>query len=316
MEKVNETKSIKKFRTYVANNFVVIKDNALYKVLIKLLSLQMKEVNKATKNNQATDNITLQYSLNEFRLDLQMGKATILKKIDILNSVGLLSIEKCKDEKNAYCKNTYQLNINKLEEIEDNLNKMRRLERVEYINSFFKTTTSKGLQKIKEDKLIDDDVDSLVDVPTEDDFREAEEEQREVVRVELSKQSITQNILPLELKSKKLKELAERYLSENYTINKLFELKFQINTLGGKWTEERRKLNNWVNAEIKVADGYAEEITSIKDNLKSDGLGDEQIQDYLYQAGLIDLTESAEGIINLQSSIMKKTHYHLMRMVI
>jgi len=153
MKTTNDQQTIKRYRTYVANNLTVIKDNALYKVLVKLLSLQMKEVNKAVKNNLPTDNISFQYSLNEFRLDLQMGKATIVKKMNKLEEVGLLTIDKSKNEKDAYNKNTYQLNISKLEEIEDTLNGMRRLERIEYINQLFGCITSKGLQKIKEERL-------------------------------------------------------------------------------------------------------------------------------------------------------------------
>ncbi|MDR2950726.1 MAG: hypothetical protein LBV71_16180 [Prevotella sp.] len=145
---INQSTTEKGFNTYFANNLTVIKDNALYKVLFKLTSLQMKEYNKAVKNNLTTDNITFQYSLNEFRMDLQMGKSTIIKKLDILSSVKLLTITKNCDEKNSY-----QLNINKLNEIVSKLNGMRRLQRIEYINSIFGVTTSKSFTKIDEGKF-------------------------------------------------------------------------------------------------------------------------------------------------------------------
>lgn len=146
-------KTEKGYNTYFANNLTVIKDNALYKVLFKLTSLQMKELNKAQKNELPTNNITFQYSLNEFRMDLQMGKTTIIKKLDILNNIGLLSITKNCNEKNGYCKNTYQLDINKLNKIVSKLNGMRRLQRIEYINSIFSVTTSKSFTKIDEGKF-------------------------------------------------------------------------------------------------------------------------------------------------------------------
>lgn len=154
-----QEKKISRLRTYFGNNLTVIKDNGLFKVLFKLTSMQMKEYNKALKKEQATDNLTFQYSLNEFRLDLQMGKSTILKKFDMLVNVGLLTITKNCDEKNAYCKNTYQLNIEKLEVIIDTLNGMRRKERIEYINNLFNTKTSSAYKKINEKKFNNDEPD-------------------------------------------------------------------------------------------------------------------------------------------------------------
>lgn len=162
-EKTNLPKTERGLRTYFDNNLTVIKDNALFKVLFKLVSLQLKEYNKAVKNKLPTDNITFQYSLNEFRMDLQMGKSTIIKKLDLLSDkknedgkpigVGLLTITSTKDNKDAYKKNTYQFDIENLNKIVEKLNGMRRLQRIEYINKIFGVATSKSFSNINEDKF-------------------------------------------------------------------------------------------------------------------------------------------------------------------
>lgn len=157
MKLINEQeKKIKRFRTYFANNLVVIKDARLFKVLFKLVSLQMKEFNKAVKNNKPTDNITFQYSLNELRLDLQMGKSTIIKKLQMLENKDLLTITRTSSKTTGNEKNTYQINITKLEEIEDTLNKMKRVERIEFINNLFEEKTAKGLDKLAS-KIIEEE---------------------------------------------------------------------------------------------------------------------------------------------------------------
>lgn len=181
-----QEKKIKKLRTYFGNNLAVIKDNGLFKVLFKLTSMQMKEYNKALKKGQPTDNLTFQYSLNEFRLDLQMGKSTIIKKFDVLTNTGLLSVDKCKDEKNAYCKNKYQLNIEKLEVIIDTLNGMRRKERIEYINNLFNTKTSGALLNIKDDKIEEDNDD---DTGFDTDNTAMKEMAKQMLKVNLQKQN-------------------------------------------------------------------------------------------------------------------------------
>ncbi len=180
-----QEKKVKKLRTYFGNNLAVIKDNGLFKVLFKLTSMQMKGYNKALKKEQPTNNLTFQYSLNEFRLDLQMGKSTILKKFDMLVNVGLLTITKNCDEKNAYCKNTYQLNINKLEVIIDTLNGMRRKERIEYINKIFNIKTSGALLNIKDDKIEEENDETGFDTDNE----AMKEMAKQMLKVQLQKQN-------------------------------------------------------------------------------------------------------------------------------
>ena len=127
-----------KFKTYFDNNLVVMKDAKMFKVLFKLVSLHQLEYNKANKNNEPTDNIKFQYSLNELSRYTQISKAGLSNRLTHLEKLKLITKIKTKDDNNANGKNEYQLHINKLEEIVSKLNDIKvNKERVKYINEVF-----------------------------------------------------------------------------------------------------------------------------------------------------------------------------------
>ena len=135
------------FTTYFYNNLVVMQDAIMFKVLFKIVSLHQLNFNNAKKQGEPTNNIKFQYSLNEFILDLQIGRSTIIKKLNELERLELISKTKTKEDNNANSKNEYQLNINELEKIVSNINSKNRKERIIYINQIFATPTEKKNEK-------------------------------------------------------------------------------------------------------------------------------------------------------------------------
>ena len=133
MENKNETPKMNKFRTYFYNNLTVIKDCVMFKLIFKLISLHQLEYNKAKKNGLPTDNIKFKFSTNEFIKDTQIGKNTLLNRLDRLEKLELITKTKTKEENNANGKNEYQVNITFLEKIVSKLDGMKRKERIIYI---------------------------------------------------------------------------------------------------------------------------------------------------------------------------------------
>lgn len=297
--KLNEQeKKIKKFRTYFANNLVVIKDARLFKVLFKLVSLQMKEYNQALKKELPTDNITFQYSLNELRLDLQMGKSTIIKKLQMLENKDLLTITRTSSKTTGNEKNTYQINITKLEEIEDTLNKMKRVERIEFINNLFEEKTAKGLDKLASKIIEEEPVTSETEIlPTEPITSNKDliikvdevEEKIENLKTKYVAEQATTTKECVEIKMKEqMKE--QPIIKKKYTPNNFDNVNFlhQDEALYNHFVNDiltrnktKEQIQDWINSKIEYIDSdeYERIMTyNIKENPFDNIMNDEEYE--------------------------------------
>ena len=168
MENKNETPTTNKnkFRTYFYNNLVVMKDKILFCLLFKLISLHQLEYNKAKKHGKPTNDIKFQFSTNEFILDTQISKSSLLRKMEILEKLKLISKTKTKEDNNANGKNEYQVNITLLEEIVSKLDDKKRKDRIIYINQIFGEKTEKKILSIEESFEAENEQKENLDIPT------------------------------------------------------------------------------------------------------------------------------------------------------
>lgn len=128
-------------------DLTVIKDSLLFKVLVKLVAKQ----EEAIRNEKDI----FSYSLNEFRLDLQIGKATLVRKFKRLEELGYLEVVKNISvpegrKKSCYLKTDYRVNLNAVNDLINDLAPLSQIERVEYVNNMLQVITSKSLYSIKE----------------------------------------------------------------------------------------------------------------------------------------------------------------------
>jgi len=147
MENNNTSTKQYKFRTYFDNNLLVMKDKTMLCILLKLFSLYQLNYNKEKKHGKPTNNVKFQFSINEFIIDLQISKNTVIEKMKHLEKMKLITKTKTKDDNNANGKNEYQFNANLLEEIVSKLNPLSRKERKKYINEIFDIPKKENKEK-------------------------------------------------------------------------------------------------------------------------------------------------------------------------
>ncbi len=128
-------------------DLTVIKDSLLFKVLVKLVAKQEEA------NQSGTD--TFGYSLNEFRLDLQIGKATLVRKFEKLEQLGFLKVIKNITvpegrKQSCYLKTDYRVNLSAVNDLIKELAPLSQMERVEHINNMLCVITPKSLYSIRE----------------------------------------------------------------------------------------------------------------------------------------------------------------------
>jgi len=154
MENKNETPTTKnnKFRTYFYNNLAVMKDKMMFCLLFKLISLHQLEYNKAKKHGKPTNDIKFQFSINEFILDTQISKSSVLRRMKKLEKLKIITKRQTKEENNANGKNEFQVNIELLERIISKLDDMKRKDRIIYINQVFGEKTEKKILSIEENE--------------------------------------------------------------------------------------------------------------------------------------------------------------------
>lgn len=152
MENNNETPKMNKFRTYFYNNLAVMKDKIMFCLLFKLISLHQLKYNKAKKHNKPTNDIKFQFSINEFILDTQISKSSVLRRMKKLEKLKIITKRQTKEENNANGKNEFQVNIELLEGIISKLDDMKRKDRIIYINQVFGEKTEKKILSIEENE--------------------------------------------------------------------------------------------------------------------------------------------------------------------
>lgn len=128
------------------SDLTVIKDSLLFKVLVKLVAKQ----EEAVKNGSDT----FAYSLNEFRLDLQIGKATLVRKFEKLEQLAYLEVIKNiavpeGRKQSHYLKTDYKVNLVAINALIQDLTLLSQIERVEHINTMLCVMTPKSLYSIK-----------------------------------------------------------------------------------------------------------------------------------------------------------------------
>lgn len=133
------------------SDLTVIKDSLLFKVLVKLVAKQERAVKDGSD--------TFAYSLNEFRLDLQIGKATLVRKFERLAELGYLEVIKNiavpeGRKQSHYLKTDYKVNLAAINALIQDLAPLSQIERVEHINTMLCVMTPKSLYSIKENSKV------------------------------------------------------------------------------------------------------------------------------------------------------------------
>ncbi|MDR2010433.1 MAG: hypothetical protein LBQ22_08120 [Bacteroidales bacterium] len=128
------------------SDLTVIKDSLLFKVLVKLVAKQERAVKDGSD--------TFAYSLNEFRLDLQIGKATLVRKFEKLEQLAYLEVIKNiaipeGRKQSHYLKTDYKVNLAAINALIKDLAPLSQIERVEHINTMLCVMTPKSLYSIK-----------------------------------------------------------------------------------------------------------------------------------------------------------------------